>query len=112
MAERTPLSEMGITVTDPYPLPLDDSVVFQQLLLKVAEYDIYMYGILNWYRAVGIVLKPSPKWGYVIRPLIYGQNGCEWGWHDQAEWEKEKQWLKPYQSSLIDFLKEIADDKK
>lgn len=106
------MSELGFTVSDPYPYPLEDSKNYLALMMKVATHDVYLYGILSWFRATGIILVSSPKWGYVIKPLIKGTQGCQWGWSSMAEWEQEKQYLKPYQKELIVFLKEVADEQR
>lgn len=98
---------LGQTVTDPYPYPLDDFRIYLDLQLKVVEAnETYLYGILEYLRAVGFKLVKHSKWGYVMEPIIGGR----WGWSSIDEWNQEKAYLNPYMDKIIMFLKELADD--
>lgn len=54
---------------DPYPRKLKDTKLWEKLLDYAFEEDEYMFGILNWYREVGVILVEDDKFGYIIKPL-------------------------------------------
>ena len=90
---------------DPYCVTLNDTKLWERLLDMAYETDEYMYGILLWYRTVGVKLKLNPKFGFVMEPIIY--DGANDGWRDEKEWQKEKQWLVPYAKLVSKLLMEL-----
>lgn len=102
------LTVFGQTAADPYPYPLDDCEIYLDLMCKVLEAnEIYLYGILEWFRAVGIRLVKHPKWGYVIQPIIYDGQENKWGWKSIEEWNEEKKALNPYMKFVVKALSEL-----
>lgn len=95
---------------DPYPMTLGDTPLWEKLLDMAFEVDERMFGILFWYRSVGVVLRPDTKFGYVMKPVI--ARGQLWGWRDNDEWQQEKQWLIPYAEQVTKLLMELKVKKK
>lgn len=93
-----------IVKIDPYPFSLPDSSIWDILLTKALEVDEYMAGILHWYRATGTILVCNEKFGFLIKPLILGVDGCKWGWESMDEWKNEKQYLIPYAEKVTEML--------
>ena len=91
-------------IVDPYPLVTDDAELWLKLLFTVYFKDRYLWGVLTWIRAVGAKLEKTnnPAVPYKIVPII-GANG----WLNQAEYDREKQYLVPYTSVLIEVLQTL-----
>lgn len=100
-----PFMQMGkYAIVDPYPLVTDDAELWVKLLFTVYHKDRYLWGVLTWLRAVGASLEKTnnPNIPYKIVPII----GAD-GWQSQAEYDKEKQYLVPYTSLLIEVLQTL-----
>lgn len=90
---------------DPYVKELNDTKLWERFLDMAFNADSYMAGILYWYRSVGVKLQLNRKFGFVMVPII--SDGESWGWRDNEEWQKEKQWLVPYADLVGKLLYEL-----
>ena len=81
---------------DRYPA---DHKQWMALLTGAASTNDYLYGILDWFRAVGTILIKDPKFKYRLSPLV--GHGC---WQTEAEYNREAKALVPYKALLIKLL--------
>lgn len=100
----------GKIIIDSYPYPTRDRELWMELLAKAQRRGIGLYGSLIKIRAIGAVLEPNEKFGYIIKPLIRGVNGVKWGWASEELYKKEKETLKPYTAVIMELLKELKDE--
>lgn len=91
-------------IYDPY-IQYDPAgtALWLRLLAEAREKSKDFYVRLVVMRGGGTRLQPHDKWGYVIVPVI-GHNG----WLDQAEFDKYKEYLKPYINELIVLLRWLS----
>ena len=85
-----------------------DSEIWIILLSKAREIDKEFYARLYYMRGGGTQLVRNERWGYVLRPIITGDNAT--GWLSLAQYEEEKRCLDGYAQQLISILRLIAYD--
>ena len=85
-----------------------DSEIWIILLSKAREIDKEFYARLYYIRGGGTQLVRNYRWGYVLRPIITGDNAS--GWLSFAQYEEEKHCLDGYAQQLISILRLIAYD--
>lgn len=91
-------------IYDPY-IQYDPTgtALWLRLLAEAREKSKDFYVRLVIIRGGGTKLQAHDKWGYVIVPVI-GHNG----WMDQVEFDKYKEYLKPYINDLIVLLRWLS----
>ena len=85
-----------------------DSEIWIILLSKAREIDEEFYARLYYIRGGGTQLVRHPQWGYVLRPIITGDNAS--GWLSMEQYESEKHCLDGYVQQLVSLLRMIAYD--
>lgn len=112
---KLPFSGMGTEIADKAADRLPgDHRQWLELLSMAAEHSMMLYGCLEWMRDTGCVLAKDAKYGYRIKPVL-DDGKIGYGWHSEAEYKHEAEFLRPYQKTLVKMLAEIdrriADDK-
>lgn len=85
-----------------------DSEIWIILLSKAREIDKEFYARLYYMRGGGTRLVRDYRWGYVLQPIITGDNAT--GWLSLAQYEEEKRCLDGYLQQLISILRLVAYD--
>lgn len=85
-----------------------DSEIWIILLSKAREIDKEFYARLYYMRGGGTQLVRHPKWGYILRPIITGDNAS--GWLSMEQYDTEKHCLDGYVRQLVSLLRMIAYD--
>lgn len=85
-----------------------DSEIWIILLSKARELDKEFYARLYYMRGGGTQLVRNDRWGYVLRPIITGDNAT--GWLSIEQYEEEKHCLDGYAQQLISILRLVAYD--
>nr|DAF05791.1 MAG TPA: hypothetical protein [Caudoviricetes sp.] len=85
-----------------------DSEIWIILLSKAREFDKEFYARLYYMRGGGTQLVRNDRWGYVLRPIITGDNAT--GWLNYEQYEEEKHCLDGYVQQLISLLRMVAYD--
>ena len=85
-----------------------DSEIWIILLSKARELDKEFYARLYYMRGGGTQLVRNDRWGYVLRPIITGDNAT--GWLNYEQYEEEKHCLDGYVQQLISLLCMVAYD--
>ena len=92
---------------DPFAdLSPEDSELWIIVLSKAREIDKEFYARLYYIRGGGTQLVPHPRWGYVLRPIITGDNAS--GWLSMVQYEEEKHCLDDYVQQIVSLLRMIA----
>lgn len=92
---------------DPFAdLSPEDSELWIIVLSKAREIDKEFYARLYYIRGGGTQLVPHPRWGYVLRPIITGDNAS--GWLSMVQYEEEKHCLDGYVQQIVSLLRMIA----
>lgn len=92
--------ELGPAVSDPYEYHLADRDLWLKLLADARSENFELFAILQYLRGAGTALVKDTKFGYRLQPLI-GNNA----WSSQAEYDREKQYLRPYMGTLMKLLR-------
>lgn len=95
----------GKLISDPYPYYRYDREKWLMLLSEASKNSIGLYGILMYLRAIGATLERNAKFGYIIKPIIRGEE--KWGWPTKSMWEEERKRLLPYREKLLTLLKKL-----
>ena len=85
-----------------------DSEIWIILLSKAREIDKEFYARLYYIRGGGTRLVRDYRWGYVLQPIITGDNAT--GWLNWEQYEEEKHCLDGYVQQLIRLLRMVAYD--
>ena len=85
-----------------------DSELWIIVLSKAREIDKEFYARLYYMRGGGTQLVRNERWGYVLRPIITGDNAT--GWLSLAQYEEEKRCLDGYVQQLISIFRLVAYD--
>ena len=94
---------------DPFAdLSPGDSELWIIVLSKAREIDKEFYARLYYIRGGGTQLVRNYRWGYVLRPIITGDNAS--GWLSMEQYEAEKHCLDGYVQQLVSLLRMIAYD--
>ena len=94
---------------DPFAdLSPGDSELWIIVLSKAREIDKEFYARLYYMRGGGTQLVQHYQWGYMLRPIITGDNAT--GWLSLAQYEEEKRCLDGYVQQLISILRFVAYD--
>ncbi|ANR70136.1 hypothetical protein AXF19_03445 [Selenomonas sp. oral taxon 126] len=94
---------------DPFAdLSPSDSELWIIVLSKAREIDKEFYARLYYIRGGGTQLVRNYRWGYVLRPIITGDNAS--GWLSMEQYEAEKHCLDGYVQQLVSLLRMIAYD--
>ena len=94
---------------DPFAdLSPDDSDLWITALTKAREMDKELYARLYYMRGGGTKLVRNDRWGYVLQPIITGDNAT--GWLNWEQYEEEKHCLDGYAQQLISILRLVAYD--
>ena len=94
---------------DPFAdLSPDDSDLWITALTKAREIDKEFYARLYYIRGGGTKLVRNDRWGYVLQPIITGDNAT--GWLNWEQYEEEKHCLDGYAQQLISILRLVAYD--
>ena len=109
MLEREEQQTTDYACVDPFAdLSPGDSELWIIALSKAREIDKEFYARLYYIRGGGTQLVRNYRWGYVLRPIITGDNAT--GWLSFAQYEEEKHCLDGYAQQLISILRLIAWD--
>ena len=94
---------------DPFAdLSPEDSELWIIVLSKAREIDKEFYARLYYIRGGGTQLVRNYRWGYVLRPIITGDNAS--GWLSMEQYDTEKHCLDDYVRQLVSLLRMIAYD--
>ncbi|MFC2368178.1 MAG: hypothetical protein ACFNLY_01555 [Selenomonas noxia] len=85
-----------------------DSEIWIILLSKAREIDKEFYARLYYVRGGGTRLVRDYRWGYVLQPIITGDNAT--GWLNWEQYEEEKHCLDGYVQQLVSLLRMVAYD--
>lgn len=101
------LSQMTQTIfTDPcFNISPSDSDLWLFLFTQARKISHELHAILFYLRSIGVVLVPSKKYGYMIKPLIDPDN--KRGFANKDAYNQEKQYLDPYKKEVILLLEEL-----
>ena len=92
---------------DPFAdLSPEDSELWIIVLSKAREIDKEFYARLYYIRGGGTQLVPHPRWGYVLRPIITGDNAS--GWLSMVQYEEEKLCLVDFVQQIVSLLRLFA----
>ena len=109
MLEREELQTTDYACVDPFvELSPEDSDAWIELLSKAREMDKEFYARLYYIRGGGTRLVRDYRWGYVLQPIITGNNAT--GWLNYEQYEEEKHCLDGYVQQLISLLRMLAYD--
>ena len=109
MLEREEQQTTDYACVDPFAdLSPEDSALWIVVLSKAREMDKEFYARLYYLRGGGTQLVQHYQWGYVLRPIITGDNAT--GWLSLAQYEEEKRCLDGYVQQLISILRLVAYD--
>ena len=109
MLEREELQTTDYACVDPFvELSPEDSDAWIELLSKAREIDKEFYARLYYIRGGGTRLVRDYRWGYVLQPIITGDNAT--GWLNYEQYEEEKHCLDGYVQQLIRLLRLVAFD--
>ena len=86
----------------------EDSEAWIIVLSKAREMDKEFYARLYYIRGGGTKLVRNDRWGYVLQPIITGDNAT--GWLNWEQYEEEKHCLDGYVQQLISLLRLVAFD--
>lgn len=93
----------GRVYTDYYhELSPDDSDIWLILFEEADKVSEELCAVLMYLRGGGVRLLPSPRFGFIIRPVI-GKNG----WPTAEAYDAEKAALNTYKDKLLKLLKEL-----
>ena len=85
-----------------------DSEVWVILRSKAREIDRELYARLYYMRGGGTKLVRDYRWGYVLCPIVTGDNAT--GWLSIEQYEEERHCLDGYAQQLISILRLVAYD--
>ena len=109
MLEREEQQVTAYASVDPFAdLSPDDSDLWITALTKAREMDKELYARLYYMRGGGTKLVRNDRWGYVLQPIITGDNAT--GWLNWEQYEEEKHCLDGYAQQLISILRLVAYD--
>ena len=109
MHEREEQQVTAYASVDPFAdLSPDDSDLWITALTKAREMDKELYARLYYMRGGGTKLVRNDRWGYVLQPIITGDNAT--GWLNWEQYEEEKHCLDGYAQQLISILRLVAYD--
>ncbi len=109
MLEREEQQVTAYASVDPFAdISPADSEVWIILLSKAREIDKELYARLYYMRGGGTKLVRDYRWGYVLCPIVTGDNAT--GWLSIEQYEEEKHCLDGYAQQLISILRLVAYD--
>ena len=109
MLEREEQQVTAYASVDPFAdISSADSEVWIILLSKAREIDKEFYARLYYMRGGGTKLVRNYRWGYVLCPIVTGDNAT--GWLSIEQYEEEKHGLEGYAQQLISILRFVAYD--
>ena len=107
--EREEQSMTAYACVDPsVEISPEDSDAWIMVLSKAREIDKEFYARLYYIRGGGTKLVRNDRWGYVLQPIITGDNAT--GWLNWEQYEEEKHCLDGYVQQLIALLRLVAFD--
>ena len=107
MLDRDEQQTTNYACVDPFvELSTEDSNAWIELLSKAREIDKEFYARLYYIRGGGTRLIRDYRWGYVLQPIITGDNAT--GWLNWEQYEEEKRCLDGYVQQLISLLRMVA----
>ncbi len=109
MLEREEQQTTGYACVDPSAdISPEDSDAWIIVLSKAREMDKEFYARLYYMRGGGTKFVRNDRWGYVLQPIITGDNAT--GWLNWEQYEEEKHCLDGYVQQLISLLRLVAFD--
>ena len=109
MLEREDQQVTAYASVDPFAdLSPDASDLWITALTKAREIDKEFYARLYYMRGGGTRLVRDYRWGYVLQPIITGDNAT--GWLNWEQYEEEKHCLDGYVQQLVSLLRMVAYD--
>ena len=109
MLEREDQQVTAYASVDPFAdLSPDDSDLWITPLTKAREIDKELCARLYYMRGGGTKLVRDYRWGYVLCPIVTGDNAT--GWLSIEQYEEEKHCLDGYAQQLISILRLVAYD--
>lgn len=109
MLEREEQQVTAYASVDPFAdISPADSEVWIILLSKAREIDKEFYARLYYMRGGGTKLVRDYRWGYVLCPIVTGDNAT--GWLSIEQYEEEKRCLDGYVQQLVSLLRMVAYD--
>lgn len=110
--ESPELAEMAdLVIIDPgEDLSPDDAHLWLWLLSQAEQVSPNMRGILWYLRGGGARLVPSPRYGFIIQPII-DETG-ERGWKSKDEYNREKTPLAAWTKQLLELLESLGNIEK